>query len=808
MFHMSKDTKILLLIFSLILILASLLFMPLFIGKVNLNGEFLVTFYEFYGRNLPFKDNGADQLRIYFPFYKITFEQFRNFSIPLWNPYAFSGHPHLADFQTAVFYPFNIFGLFLSQIEFWHLLRISSLVFAAFFTYLFLRILNLSKLASIFGAITFGFSPFIITWGNEVIMSPHSIIWLPLILLAIEKYQNKSNKIYLAIIAFSSMFTLFAGYMQTTIYLFIFTFAYLIFRIKINKLFSKKSILLFGATLFGGFLSAIQLIPSGELFFNSARSQIALTEKLIGFLVPVEGLLTYLAPDIFGNPATRNLFKHGVSQYYESIMFVGIAALMFGTFALFLKKKDFLKINIPGGKKYVIFLTVVGLVSLSTVLDLPTSKLFLSIPIPFLSSSITNRILFIPVFCISILAAIGMQAYLNGNKKIIKIVIGFAILYAVIFINLFSSKYLNLGFGHGHEGIFKPIADINISLRNLVIPLAVFLLSSSFIVIGNRFRNLKQLLAIFIIAIAFLHIMRFNYKYLPFSDRSVIFPENPIISYIQKNQDYHRSWVSGMNVFENNFASQYSIYWPEGFDSLNNIRYAQFTDSIQRGNFLEFVPRADAGLGRSSTQELLSNPMRRKLIDLIGIKYVMANSNDTEELEKHNFVKILEIASADTRQKNALYENTYVHSRTQLISNYEVLSGDQAIMDKLLSEEFNYKNSIVLEEKPSINPEKGEGESKIVSYEPNEVIVSTESKVPKILLLSDNYYPGWKAKVDGVETKVLRANFTFRSIPLEAGKHTVIFYFDSLSFKLGAIITLFSLLTAISLYFKKNSIVG
>src|SRR3989339_57960 len=102
--------------FLLFTILSFLLFSPIFLGKVNLNGNLLVSFYRFYGQNLPYKPTGWDQLRIYFPFYRITFDQFINLDFPLWNPYAFSGHPHLADFQTAVFYPLNIFGLFLSQI--------------------------------------------------------------------------------------------------------------------------------------------------------------------------------------------------------------------------------------------------------------------------------------------------------------------------------------------------------------------------------------------------------------------------------------------------------------------------------------------------------------------------------------------------------------------------------------------------------------------------------------------------------------------------------------------------------------------
>src|SRR3989338_8423163 len=145
-------------IFILFTLLSFSLFWPVFLGKVNLNGNLLVSFYRLYGENLPYKPTGWDQLRIYFPFYKITFDQFKNFNPPLWNSYAFSGHPHLAVFQSAVFYPLNIFGLILPQIEFWHLLRITPMILASFFMFLFLKNLRLSMLAAIFGSLTFGFS--------------------------------------------------------------------------------------------------------------------------------------------------------------------------------------------------------------------------------------------------------------------------------------------------------------------------------------------------------------------------------------------------------------------------------------------------------------------------------------------------------------------------------------------------------------------------------------------------------------------------------------------------------------------------
>ena len=112
----------------------------------------------------------------------------------------------------------------------------------------------------------------------------------------------------------------------------------------------------------------------------------------------------------------------------------------------------------------------------------------------------------------------------------------------------------------------------------------------------------------------------------------------------------------------------------------------------------------------------------------------------------------------------------------------------------------------MLEEPSPISAQYGPGTAEITSYKPQEVVIKTESDQPKLLFLSDNYYPGWKATVDGNEVKILRADYTFRAVPLVGGKHTVRFYFDSLIFKVGLYISLGGLLVLGLLFLKKVKI--
>ncbi len=806
---MAKDSKHLFLIFGLFTLLSCLIFWPVFLGKVNLNGNLLVSFYAPYGQNLPFKNTGWDQLRIYFPFYRVTLDAMRHGQFALWSPWAFSGHPHLADFQSAVLYPLNVFGFFLPQIEFWHLLRITPTILGSFFMYMYLRNQKLSDIAAIFGAIIFGFSPFILTWGEEVVMSVHSIIWLPLILFAIDRYLASTAKKFLVVIALSVGASLFGGYMQTSIYLLIFVFSYLIFRfwevfsVHLRGVHGRVLAHIGGVTrilgsiALGMGLAAAQLFPSAQLFFMSARSSINLKQTLYDFLLPLRSLLTYLVPDFFGHPATGNFFRGGAAQYYEGILFVGVAVLIFALFAIFWARN-----------RLVIFMSVIGVIALSSTLNLPTSRLFLSLPIPFLSTSIANRILFVPALCLAVIGAIGFEKWLfAGGRKIIWVIGLMGVVYFALAAYVFGARYFGLPFYEVAK--FMPQANALVALHNMAIPAGVFLISAGLIVCGVLRPKWRQKAAILIIVIACLQIFYFATKYFSFTDRGNVFPASPILSFIGDHQGIYRTWGVGRAAVEDNFLSQYSIYSPDGYDSLNNRSYGEFTYAMQGNMLSDYMFRADAGIGLGDAASLLDNPNRRKLIDLVGIKYVVGDLKDSQVLENNNYIKVFESG------KYGVFENKQVIPRAFLASNYEgppdVMFPDKMpndvrekerrklLIGKLLSDDFRFREELILEKPSPISAQFGLGDVQVISYKPQEVIIKTKSDVPKLLFLSDNYYPGWRATVDSDQTEILRADYTFRAVSLTAGEHTVRFYFDSDAFKLGLFISGLSLVTLLFL---------
>jgi hypothetical protein len=87
----------------------------------------------------------------------------------------------------------------------------------------------------------------------------------------------------------------------------------------------------------------------------------------------------------------------------------------------------------------------------------------------------------------------------------------------------------------------------------------------------------------------------------------------------------------------------------------------------------------------------------------------------------------------------------------------------------------------------------GGGEARITSYEPERVTVRARSRGQGLLVLSDNQYPGWNATVDGRSVPIERVDYLFRGVRVGPGSHTVEFRYQPLSFRVGWIVSLVSL---------------
>jgi len=134
--------------------------------------------------------------------------------------------------------------------------------------------------------------------------------------------------------------------------------------------------------------------------------------------------------------------------------------------------------------------------------------------------------------------------------------------------------------------------------------------------------------------------------------------------------------------------------------------------------------------------------------------------------------------------------------RVFIAHNFEILD-DKTILQRLMDKNFNPRQTLLLEKDPGVVLDQKAAVDQVSvdeqAYFQNRVVLKTLSDSDGLLYLSDNYYPGWKAYIDGQETKIYRADYTFRAVVLPKGNHVVTFLFEPKSFKIGAILSLAAL---------------
>ena len=176
-----------------------------------------------------------------------------------------------------------------------------------------------------------------------------------------------------------------------------------------------------------------------------------------------------------------------------------------------------------------------------------------------------------------------------------------------------------------------------------------------------------------------------------------------------------------------------------------------------------------------SNSFIIKNYVNNKMIDLLNGKYI----------------NVTDINSPD---EPGLYQNVNVFPRAAVFYNYRFVEGDdEDLLDLLNSKGFDTRKELILSSPVDLQnfPEKSFEKASIIKYTEDLIEIEVNVKTPAILFLSEIYYPGWKASIDGKPEKIYRADCIFRAVPIkEPGKHHVRVYFDPTSYKAGKIISI------------------
>jgi hypothetical protein len=256
-------------------------------------------------------------------------------------------------------------------------------------------------------------------------------------------------------------------------------------------------------------------------------------------------------------------------------------------------------------------------------------------------------------------------------------------------------------------------------------------------------------------------------------ERFPLFPAHPAIELIQRDSGLFR--VIGLRqpgveppVLDAMTLSPYGLQHLSGDDNL-------------------FPPNM-AMLGFYAEGSEFDPPLDLRLADLLNLKYIVTGPQTDLPVNHFRWLYDREVR---------VYENLQVMPRAFFVEDFETVSNLSVAMAKLRSSAFDPRQVVLLEQAPegmmseSVHETEGvSAEVSVVTYKPQEVLVMVKSPNSGFLVLSDTYYPGWKATVDGQPSTILRANGTMRAVFVTAGEHWVRFVFEPFTFRVGLLISI------------------
>ncbi len=120
----------------------------------------------------------------------------------------------------------------------------------------------------------------------------------------------------------------------------------------------------------------------------------------------------------------------------------------------------------------------------------------------------------------------------------------------------------------------------------------------------------------------------------------------------------------------------------------------------------------------------------------------------------------------------------------------------------MLAENLNdFKNKIILNESIDYDPSVGSGSAVLVKKNVNYQKFKVNSTNKGIFYISDTFYPGWEAKVNGVSEKIYKANYNFRAVIVPKGESIVEFNYLPKNFKIAILISIFCFINLIIMSF-------
>ena len=163
-----------------------------------------------------------------------------------------------------------------------------------------------------------------------------------------------------------------------------------------------------------------------------------------------------------------------------------------------------------------------------------------------------------------------------------------------------------------------------------------------------------------------------------------------------------------------------------------------------------------------------------------------------------NLMAVSVVENIEPTGKNRVrYEPIHSGERLRWVPCATLAQDADSAWEALFSGQFDPDRRVVIEGEATASISGCQGaqtkaEIEVISEHSNQINLRLRAPSQGWLVLSDVWYPGWQARVDGQVTHIWRANYLFRAVRVEAGEHDVVFTYKPLSFTLGSLASLFT----------------
>ena len=721
---------------------------------------------------------GTDFFSFYLGMKQFLYDEIHlHHSIPYWNPYVFGGIPFWAHFESTIFYPLDILFWFMAPERAYGYTVFLHVYLAGAFMHLFSRSLGIRPAGAFVSALCFMFSGMMMaTIYDGQMFRVQAFTWLPLILFFVARALSSNRPLLNGALAglFWGIQTM-SGAPQDALYTLITAFLLVLFMwgwdLRNPYSVLKPAKILGSLFVVGLGIAAVQIIPSYEFVKESVRGAIHHYALLTMGSYPPEGLITWLLPHFYGRFAANNYWVSDVPWSVPLYnLYVGVLPLFLLVFIPFRESESRRTIVFAFSLAAISFLLALGS-------NTPMYKFIVMVP-GFDKIRAPAKIIILWVLALALLTGKGLDGLFGCSKASLRrrlgLVLGAGLTILAFDIALHAEKSLALKLFSpffldqaipGKMGLAESL--IRSEWHRLTILSAVIFF---ILLLWERGLLKVPLAATALSCLLFLDLCYVN--------RGAVRPDDRIYAEAARVKEELGSIlgqdksVFRVGSFKSGWGANFEMYLGYqsvgGYNPLFLYRYYEYVNqyrfygrTVPEGWIVFFYEKHENSI----------------LMDLLNVKYEISH-------ETRNF------GLRETHRPRAF-----------LVPRFELV--DKAgILDALIQPGLD-PSRVVLFEKgtrdvgflPGRDDSEADlGEVNIISYRPDSITLSVRAASPVLLFLSEVYYPGWKAYVNGESRPILRGNYLFRVIEVPEGSHRVQFVFEPLSIKAGICVTLLTVL--------------